>query len=403
MVFVVAVVAVALIALRPPRVPLWVWPVGAAALVVAFGRESATDALDAVARQWNVLLFIAGLMGLSAAAEESGLLAWVTEVVLARAAGSRRRLFFWLFAVAVATTLLLSNDATAIVLTPLAYAAVARRDGNAMPYLYACAFAANTASFGLPFSNPANVLILPHPQLGEYLARLALPQAFAIAWNAAAFALVFRSSLRGTYAFETPALPAPRVVRTLAALGVVGAAYFAALATGVPLGPVAAGGALLALIVAEIRPLRALQRMSWRTLLLVAGLFALLDAVARAGFVAWAIGQLQHVEHHGPAAASALTLGGAAVFSNLLNNLPVAIVASYVAAHTGWHHLAYPAIVGVDLGPNLSTAGSLATLLWLAILSERGVRVNPLHYARLGLVVVPPALAFSWLWFLALR
>jgi arsenical pump membrane protein len=301
------------------------------------------------------------------------------------------------------TTLVLSNDATAIVLTPLVYAAVARRDGNAMPYLYACAFAANTASFGLPFSNPANILILPHPQLAEYLSRLALPQTFAILWNAAAFAVVFRTSLAGTYSFERPEPPAPRVLRTLAALAVVAAAYFAALAFGVPLGPVAAGGAVLALLVAEVRPMRVLQRISWRTLLLVAGLFALLDAVARAGFVTWAIAQLQHVAQHGPAAASALTVAGAALFSNLLNNLPVAIVASYVAAHPGWHHLAYPAIVGVDLGPNLSTTGSLATLLWLAILSERGVRVNPLHYARLGLIVVPPALAFSWLWLSMLR
>ncbi|HEY1656153.1 MAG TPA: SLC13 family permease [Candidatus Tumulicola sp.] len=401
MVYAIAVLAVALVGIRPRRVPVWVWPLAGSGVLLALGFESPAGALRAIAQQWNVLLFILGLMGLCGAARESGALAWATDAVLARAGGSRRTLFVWLFLVEALTTLLLSNDATAIVLTPIVYAAVARREGDPMPYLFACAFVANTASFGLPFSNPANVLILPHVQSWEYLAHLGVPQIAALALNLGTFMLVFRRSLRGRYSFDAPRPASAAVKATGYALAGVAVLYFVALALSWPLGPVALVAALGALAVARISPGAAARGISWSTLALLAGLFVLLDTVARAGLVSAALAQLHDAARYGSLAIVAFTCGGAALLSNALNNLPVAIVASYVAARAPSQHLAYAAIVGVDLGPNLTTTGSLATLLWLAALAERGVRVSPLAYLRLGLLVVPPALAVAslWLWF----
>lgn len=379
---------------------MWVWPCTAALILVALGAESVGGALRAVGAQWNVLAFILGLMGLSVAAEESGAFAWLTDSILVWAGGSRRRLFTWLFAAGAVTTLLLSNDATAIVLTPIVYAAVARRGGDAMPYLYACAFVANAASFGLPFSNPANVLILPQPHLADYVRALGVPQLCAIAINLVIFLAIFRRSLRGSYECEAPIAPDAHATRTLVAMGVVGALYLVALAFRFPLGPTALLGACLTLIASRAPLPATLRRISWGTFVLLAGLFVLLDAVARAGFVDWALAQLQNAARFGAPAVAAITTFGAAGLSNLLNNLPVAIAASYVANHDAAQHVAYPAIVGVDLGPNLTTTGSLATLLWVSILRDRGLRVNPLEYFRLGLLVVPPSLAAAaaWLW-----
>ena len=101
----------------------------------------------------------------------------------------------------------------------------------------------------------------------------------------------------------------------------------------------------------------------------------------------------------GPLGLNAAAAGGAALFSNLFNNLPVAIVSSYLVAHAP-AHAAYPLIVGVDLGPNLTMTGSIATILWSSMLRKRGVHVSDLDYIRLGIIVVPATLGVTilWLW-----
>jgi arsenical pump membrane protein len=399
MVFSIAAVAMVLVGIRPWRIPAWVWPALGTLAILAFGADSAGALFFAVVRQWNVLLFILGLMGLAAAAEESGAFAWITAILLERARGSRRRLFV-LFLVGAALTLVLSNDATAIVLTPIVYRAIAKRGGDAMPFLFGCTFVADTASFGLPFANPANILILPHARLMPYVLHLGPPQIAAIALNLALFLWIFRSQLRGHYEVPIAQPPPAAAVRTLVAMGGVGIAYVVALALQWPLGPVAVVGAGVTLAVALVSPRAALRHVSWSTFALLFGLFALLDAVARAGFVTWATHGLEGVSRFGTLALNATASGGAALFSNLLNNLPVAIASSYVVAQVPSEHLAYPLIVGVDLGPNLTTTGSLATILWLAVLRDRGVHVNAFEYLKLGAVIVPATIAVTvlWLW-----
>lgn len=357
--------------------------------------------LDAILRQWNVLLFIAGLMGLSAAAQESGAFAWITDALLHVANGSRRRLFVALFAAGAAITILLSNDATAIVLTPIVYRAVTKRGLDPMPFLYGCVFIANTASFGLPFSNPANVLILPHPELFDYARRMLPPQIIAIAINLAVFLFFFRRELAGSYATPTVEQPSPRALRTLGVMLAVAVAYLVGLRVGWPLGPIAAAGAIVAIAVAGRALDRVLTHFAWQTLLLLAGLFVAFDVLMRAGFARWVLHALESAEVYGRLAFDAAAATGAALLSNVFNNLPIAVASSYVAQRDGLAHLAYPLILGVDLGPNLAISGSLATILWVSILRKYGLRVDALQYVRLGALVVPPAIGAGvlWLWF----
>ncbi len=399
LVLLVAALAMLLVGIRPRPFRSWIWPAGGALLVIALGAEPISAAFAAIAQQWNVLLFILGLMGLSAAAAESGAFAWLTEVLLERSGGSRRRLFVVFFLAGALITLVFSNDATAIVLTPFVYRTVVKCGGDVMPFLFGCIFVAGTASFGLPFSNPANVLILPHPPLLVYLWQLGPPELAAIAVNLLIFLFVFRRQLAGTYDVPDATPPDSRGIRTLVAMLCVGVAYLAALALSWPLGPVAVLGAVFALGVARIRPIVVVRRVTWRTFALLAGLFVLLDAVARAGYVRWAHDELAVAMHHGAFAAAAVATLGAAILSNVFNNLPVAVAASYLIAHPSWTQLAYPLIAGVDLGPNLTTSGSLATILWFSILRDRGVRVDVRQYLRLGALVVAGTLAVTILWF----
>jgi arsenical pump membrane protein len=398
LVLVIAAASILLLGIRPRAVPAWVWPSAGACVLLLLGREPLLAAGSAILRQWNVLLFILGLMGMAAAAEQSQAFEWLTEVVLLRGGGSRRRLFIYLFLVGAALTALLSNDATAIVLTPIVYRAVARRGGDATPFLFGSIFVADTASFGLPFSNPANVLILPHPRLLAYLWHLGPPELAAIALNLWIFLRFFRSELGGRYDLAHPSRPSERAIRTLYALGIVALAYVVALSISLPLGPVAAAGALLALGVARTNVGAAARHIGWGTFALLAAFFVLLDAVVRAGLGGWALNALHAAERHGALAANAAAAAGAALLSNLLNNLPVAVISSYFVEQARSLQIGYPLIAGVDLGPNLTMTGSLATILWLAILHERGVRVSVLEYVRLGSIVVPATISVTLLW-----
>lgn len=395
----IAAVAILLLALRPFRIPGWIWPVAGAFVIVSLSVEPLRSAGEAVARQWNVLLFILGLMGISAAAEESGAFVWIADLVLHRARGSRRRLFILLYGASAIVTLLLSNDATAIALTPIVYRAVAdRANGAVKPFLLSCVFVANAASFGLPFSNPANVLILPHPRFWPYVAHLGPPQLAVVVVMLAVLLFFYRDDLEANFGPVAFRAPDRRTVQTLVALASVVVAYVVALLYDWPLGPVAILGAALTVAVSGVRLSRVAARISWETLALLVGLLVLLDGVARTGFVSLAIVELDHAAGYGGLITSLAAAGGAALLSNVFNNLPVAVAASYIVAHVHAQHIAYPLIVGVDAGPNLVTTGSLATILWLAILRERGVRVSLGEYLRLGALVVPITIVICVLW-----
>lgn len=401
---ILAIVGAALIGmwLRPWKTQMWVWPAAAALVLMLTGIEPLAAAAQTVASRWNVLLFILGLMGIGAAAEESGVFAWVTEVALARAGGSTRTLFVLLFLVGAVVTLLLSNDATAVMLTPVVYRAVSKRGGDVMPFLFGTKFVADTASFGLPFANPTNVLILPSPHVQAYLWHLGPPQIVAIAINLAIFLWVFRRPLHGTYAFASPEPIDGRAVRTLVAMVLVACAYFAALLRGWPIGVVAAIGAVVTLLVALPSPRAIVAHISWSTFALLFALFTLLDALTREGLMRWALHAVSAASHFGTLGADASAAAAAALLSNAINNLPVAAASAFVVAQAHVEHLAYPLIAGVDVGPNLTPTGSIATILWLNILHERGVHVNRRHYVRLGLLTVPPILLVTIAWLAAL-
>jgi arsenical pump membrane protein len=183
---------------------------------------------------------------------------------------------------------------------------------------------------------------------------------------------------------------------------IVAILYFLAVGLDISLGPVAALGALIVLCVARPNLRVVIARVSWTTLVLLCGLFVLLDAVEHQGAIVWALRGLHDAAHSGAFSEILAAAFGAAVASNLINNLPVAALSGTIVAQTG-HALAYPLIAGADIGPNLSTTGSLATILWLAIVRQCGLHVSTREYARLGLCVVPPTLLFTCLWLWLVR
>lgn len=402
-IWLVVVIATAGVIIRPWRLPEAIWAVLGALILTLAGLIPWGDAASAVGRGTDVYLFLIGMMLLSEVARREGLFDWLAVFAVRHARGSSRRLFLLIYAVGTVVTAFLSNDATAVVMTPAVFAAAKHAKAEPLPYLFVCAFIANAASFLLPISNPANLVLYGNhvPPLLPWLERFLLPSLLAIIATYVMLRFTERRHLAGTVdsGIAQPALPPGGVV---AALGIAGTAVLllGVSAADMPLGaPTAAAGCLTACIVLWRKreaPWQTLRGVSWSVLPLVAGLFVLVEGLRHTG----ALGQLAallHVWAEHSVTATAWGAGAALAFAcNLMNNLPAGLVASStIAAGHLPQKVTDALLVGVDLGPNLSITGSLATILWLTAIRREGEDVTFRTFLARGAIVMPPALLLA--------
>jgi arsenical pump membrane protein len=334
-------------------------------------------------------------------AQREGLFDYLAAYAVAHARGSPQRLFLLIYGVGILVTVLLSNDATAIVLTPAVYAATRAAGAAPLPYLLVCAFIANAASFVLPISNPANLVVFGSrmPHLVEWLRMFALPSVASIVVTYVVLWITQRRAL----AEETieSRVPTPHLGHggKLAAggIGAIGVVLLTTSALDIQLGlPTFICGAVTAAAVLALSrqsPWPVLKGISWSVIPLVAGLFVMVEALVRTGTIAQ-LSAMLHAAVEISVAKAAWTTGlVTALADNIANNLPVGLIAGSVnAADRLPQAVTSSMLIGVDLGPNLSITGSLATILWLVALRREKLDVTAWRFLKIGLLVMPPAL-----------
>lgn len=400
----IAAAATAGVIIRPFAWPEFIWAVAGAVLLVALGLLPLHDALTGVARGTDVYLFLIGMMLLAELARYEGLFEWLASRAAQLARGSAKRLFALVYVVGMFVTTFLSNDATAVVLTP-AVAAVVETVGAAdpLPYLFICAFVANAASFVLPISNPANLVLYSSrtPALLHWLPRYIVPSVLSVAMTYLMLRWTQGHRLRGAVASDIP-VPDLSIGGKTAAAGIGGTAVLllTCSALDVQLGfPTFIAGlatAILVLARSHTSPKTIVKDISWGVLPLVAGLFVLVEALEKTGTTMALARLLQALAAHSTTLATWVSAGVVGLGSNLVNNLPAGLIAARVNAVAHPSELLRAALLlGVDLGPNLSVTGSLATILWLAALRRDGHHVDAWAFLKLGAVVMPPALVLA--------
>ncbi|WP_028749631.1 arsenic transporter [Rhizobium mesoamericanum] len=394
------------VVVRPFRLPEAVWAGAGALLILVLGIIPPADVWSGLANGFDVYLFLIGMMLLSELARREGLFDWIAAIATSYAKGSPRRLFVLVYIVGIVVTALLSNDATAVVLTPAVYAACrAAKVKDPLPYLLICAFIANAASFVLPISNPANLVIFAGgdmPPLSRWMGTFLVPSIVSILVTFVALYWTQRDALADdTIAFdvERPKLTASA---KLAGGGLIITAVLllAASAMHLDLGlPTFIAGVLTTLFVLALvrqNPINIVRGVSWSVLPLVAGLFVIVEAINHTGVTAALAEQLATISSQSDGQAVAIAGLGVAFLSNLVNNLPAGLFAGSAvqAAHVS-DRVAGAVLIGVDLGPNLSVTGSLATILWLSALRREGLTVSAISFLKVGVVVMVPALILS--------
>ncbi len=399
----IAAAATAGVIARPFKWPEAVWAVAGAGLLVSLHLLPVDLAIQAIGKGRDVYLFLIGMMLLSEVARREGLFDWVAVLAVNHAKGSPRKLFLLVYLVGVVITAFLSNDATAVVLTPAVFAAAKKAKTPPLPLLFICAFVANAASFVLPISNPANLVLYGNrtPALGAWMTRFAVPSLLSIGLTYVLLRWTQREALSGRCQadLEAPKLSASGRVG-LAGIAVTAAVLLTVSAFDIPLGwPTAMLGALTAMVVLiqeRKSPLPMIREISWSVLPLVAGLFVLVEMLDHTGGIAALATLLQRAAQHGELATAASAGGVIGIASNLMNNLPAGLIASSTVIQAHGSRLVTDALlIGVDLGPNLSITGSLATILWLNALRREGEDVSFKTFLKVGALVTLPTLPLA--------
>jgi arsenical pump membrane protein len=403
----IVAVSIALMLTRPRGIPE-VWWISAGALLLILLRLMPLKlAGRAVGKGSDVYLFLIGMMLLSELAREQGVFDWVASVAARAAKGSCARLFLLVYGVGTLVTIFMSNDATAVVLTPAILKAVRKAKVSPLPYLFVCALIANAASFVLPISNPANLVVFHTgmPPLGTWLADFGIPSLLSILVTFFVMRFLFRDELRQSFDCEVDeAKLSGNGKLVLAGLSLMIAVLLTASALKEDLGLPTCLAALVITAVVSIKaksdPIKLAREISWATLLLVAGLFVMVDAVESQGALNLTQQWLTWASHLGQNVGALVVGFAVGVANNIVNNLPLGLIAggTIQAAHTKGL-IANAVLIGVDLGPNLSVTGSLATILWLLALRKDSdgddgekLDVSFWKFLKVGAVAMPVAL-----------
>jgi arsenical pump membrane protein len=396
----IVAISIALMLIRPSGIPEVYWIGGGAVLLVALRLIPLRLAGHAIVEGLDVYLFLIGMMLLSELAREQGVFDWMSATAVRGAHGSCLRLFALVYAIGTLVTIFMSNDATAVVLTPAILSAFRKAKVKPLPYLFACAFIANAASFVLPISNPANLVVFHHgmPPLGLWMLSFGLPSVLSIVTTYGVLRFVFRRQLSDTIdeSVEGVALTeAGKLV--LGGLVIMVGVLLTASALDKDLGLPTCLAALAITAVVTIRsrsnPIALVKKISWGTLALVAGLFVMVDAVESIGALKYTQQALQWAQAQGVVIGALVLSFVVGLANNVVNNLPLGLVAGATvqAAHAKGL-IANAVLIGVDLGPNLSVTGSLATILWLIALRREELEVTFWDFFKVGIIAMPAAL-----------
>ena len=381
----------------------WGWgeavaAVPAAILVIAVGAISPHQALADAERLGPIIGFLAAVLILAQLCQDEGLFRACGDW-MARGAGKRpTRLLIRVFIVASVTTAVLSLDATVVLLTPIVFATAARLNARAKPYVYGTTHLANSASLLLPVSNLTNLIAFAASGLSfpRFAGLMLVPWLAAIAVEYVVFRRFFKTDLNvtpaPTQAAETAGLP----VFALIVLVLTLAGFAATSLAGVnPAWAAAAGATVLgvrALVRRHTTPAAVWRAAGVPFLAFVLALGIVVTGVTENGLA----GALMRVMPSGTTLPALLaTAALAAALANVINNLPAVLVLLPLAAATG-PGAVLAVLIGTNIGPNLTYAGSLATLLWRRVLREHDQDEPDLaEFTKLGLLTVPVGLVLA--------
>jgi arsenical pump membrane protein len=386
-----------------------------AALALLLGVVSVADIAVVWGIVWNATAAFVAIIIISLLLDEAGFFEWAALHVARWGGGSGMRLFALFVLLGAAVSALFANDGAALILTPIVMAlllALGFSPAATLAFVMAAGFIADTASLPLVVSNLVNIVSADFFNIGfgTYAAVMVPVNLVSVLASLAVLVLYFRRHIPASYALAQLRAPAEairdsatfRAGWVVLLLLLVG--FFALEPLGVPVSVVAAAGAVVLLLVAGRGPVistrKVLRGAPWQVVVFSLGMYLVVYGLRHAGLTQSMAGLLNVFAQGGVWGAALGTGFLAALLSSVMNNMPTVLVGALAidaSTATGVvkEAMVYANVIGCDLGPKITPIGSLATLLWLHVLAQKGVVIGWGYYLKVGAVLTLPVLAVT--------
>lgn len=356
---------------------------------------------------WDATLAFIGIIILSMVLDEIGFFEWCAIKMAKLSRGNGHLMFVYALLLGSFVSALFANDGAALILTPILLAKMRILKLNAktiLAFLLAGGFISDSASLPFVFSNLTNIVTANYFDIGflEYLSNMFVPYVVSTVVTISFLWVFLRKDIPRE--IDVSLLKNPDEVlknKTLfkfswvfLALLLVG--YFVGDSYDLPVSVFALGGGLIFLAIASYtksaRAWHTIKTAPWQVVWFSIGLYIVVYGLKNAGLTDYLASILQDLVQRGDVIAILGTGFISAFLSAIMNNMPTVMIMDIALTDIPNETLAYANIIGCNLGPKMTPFGSLATLLWLHVLSQKGVKIGFWQYSKFGLIVTPPIL-----------